>query len=124
MLQCGSLSFDAVDAFVRHVARSQALTAILAGRVMRECLCMKRGDTSTASALGIVLRYTLLVVPSMKPSPITKKLDSLQIRAAAFIEPMECLAVPRLPDGSQWLFEILCGPPHKTSYVVLNVMWR
>jgi DNA ligase D-like protein (predicted ligase) len=25
---------------------------------------------------------------------------------AAFIEPMECLAVPKLPDGSQWVYEI------------------
>lgn len=25
---------------------------------------------------------------------------------AAFIEPMECLSVPKLPDGSQWVYEI------------------
>jgi len=31
---------------------------------------------------------------------------ALQIRGAAFIEPMECLAVSKLPEGSQWLFEI------------------
>jgi bifunctional non-homologous end joining protein LigD len=27
-------------------------------------------------------------------------------RAAAFIEPMECLAVPKLPDGREWVCEI------------------
>ena len=33
-------------------------------------------------------------------------LDSLPRREAAFIEPMECLAVPQLPDGSNWVYEI------------------
>ena len=33
-------------------------------------------------------------------------LDSLPKREAAFIEPMECLAVPRLPDGVDWTYEI------------------
>src|ERR1051326_326941 len=28
------------------------------------------------------------------------------MRNAAFVEPMECLAVANLPDGAQWLFEI------------------
>src|SRR5882724_10571381 len=43
----------------------------------------------------------------MKPSPSLKKqLDSLTPRAASFIEPMECLAVTKPPDGSQWLYEI------------------
>jgi ATP-dependent DNA ligase len=27
-------------------------------------------------------------------------------RAAAFIEPMECLAVPKLPDGPEWVYEV------------------
>jgi ATP dependent DNA ligase-like protein len=26
-------------------------------------------------------------------------------RVAAFIEPMECLAVPKLPDGPEWVYE-------------------
>ena len=34
------------------------------------------------------------------------ELDSLPRREAAFIEPMECLAVPQLPNGSQWVYEI------------------
>jgi len=34
------------------------------------------------------------------------ELDSLSQREAAFIEPMECLAVSRLPDGLNWVFEI------------------
>src|SRR5438876_1200508 len=43
----------------------------------------------------------------MKPSPsLEKQLDSLPPRAASFIEPMECLAVAKLPDGAQWLYEI------------------
>ena len=43
----------------------------------------------------------------MKPSPSLKKLlDSLPPRAVSFIEPMECLVVPKLHDGSQWIFEI------------------
>jgi hypothetical protein len=61
----------------------------------------------------------------MKPSPsLEKQLDSLPPRAASFIEPMEYLAVPKLHDGPQWVYEILCGPPHKISYVVSAVMWR
>jgi len=27
-------------------------------------------------------------------------------KKASFVEPMECLSVARLPDGSQWLWEI------------------
>jgi hypothetical protein len=40
------------------------------------------------------------------------------------VEPMECLSVSKLPEGWEWLWEILCGGPHKISYAVLNVMWR
>ena len=28
------------------------------------------------------------------------------LRPAAFIEPMECLAVPKVPDSSEWVYEI------------------
>ena len=43
----------------------------------------------------------------MKPSPSLKKqLDSLTPRAASFIDPMECLAVPKLRDGPQWVYEL------------------
>jgi hypothetical protein len=38
------------------------------------------------------------------PSP--RKLTSLPCRSAAFIEPMECLAVSKLPDGPEWVYEI------------------
>jgi hypothetical protein len=34
------------------------------------------------------------------------RLRSLPKRDAAFVEPMECLAVSKLPDGPQWLYEI------------------
>jgi hypothetical protein len=35
-----------------------------------------------------------------------QKLESLPQRDAAFIEPMECLAVAKLPEGPEWLHEI------------------
>src|SRR5882724_10998425 len=34
------------------------------------------------------------------------KLRSLPQRTSAFIEPMECLAVAKLPDGPRWVWEI------------------
>lgn len=34
------------------------------------------------------------------------KLDLLPRREAAFVQPMECLLVSKLPDGPQWLWEI------------------
>jgi hypothetical protein len=43
-------------------------------------------------------------------------------QAARFIETMDCLPVSKLPDGPEWIYEILCGAPHKISYVVLSVM--
>jgi ATP-dependent DNA ligase len=33
-------------------------------------------------------------------------LRSLPKTKAAFVEPMDCLPVPKLPDGSQWVWEI------------------
>jgi ATP-dependent DNA ligase len=33
-------------------------------------------------------------------------LRHLPKKTAAFIEPMECLPVSRLPEGSQWIWEI------------------
>src|SRR5499427_8753191 len=35
-----------------------------------------------------------------------KKLNSLPLREAAFIEVMECLAVPKIPDGPDWIYEV------------------
>jgi bifunctional non-homologous end joining protein LigD len=35
-----------------------------------------------------------------------QRLESLTRREAAFIEPMECLAMTTLPEGSAWLYEI------------------
>jgi ATP-dependent DNA ligase len=35
-----------------------------------------------------------------------RKLNSLPRREAAFIEPMECLAVEKLPGGPVWVYEI------------------
>ena len=55
---------------------------------------------------------------------IRARLDSLPKTEASFVEPMECLSVSKLPEGLEWLWEILCGPPHKMSSVAMNVMWR
>jgi len=38
--------------------------------------------------------------------PPKRRLTSLPEKDAAFIEPMECLSVSKLPEGSQWLWEI------------------
>jgi bifunctional non-homologous end joining protein LigD len=35
-----------------------------------------------------------------------RRLNSLPTREAGFIEPMECLAVTKLPSGSEWVYEI------------------
>ncbi len=35
-----------------------------------------------------------------------REFNSLPRREAAFVEPMECFAVPNLPDGSDWVYEI------------------
>jgi hypothetical protein len=43
---------------------------------------------------------------------------------AGFIPTMDCLPVARLPDGPEWTYEVLCGPPHNISSVAVDVMWR
>jgi len=55
---------------------------------------------------------------------IRTRLDSLPKTEASFVEPMECLSVSKLPEGLEWIWEILCGGPHKISYVASGVMWR
>jgi ATP-dependent DNA ligase len=59
-----------------------------------------------------VIAYVEQTVPSqlavdahMQRSAINK-LRSLPEKKASFVEPMECLSVARLPEGSQWLWEI------------------
>ena len=37
---------------------------------------------------------------------IAKRLGSLPEREASFVEPMECLSVSKLPESSQWVWEI------------------
>ena len=59
------------------------------------------------------------MVKSIRPN-----LPLLPQRKADFIEPMDCAPVPKLIDGPEWVYEILCGPPHKISYVASAVMWR
>ena len=55
------------------------------------------------------------------------RLDSLPKMEASFIEPMECLSVSKLPGGNQWVWEILCSPPHNffcggERYVALTLI--
>ena len=38
--------------------------------------------------------------------PAKLKLTSLPLKSAAFIEPMECLALTKLPDSANWVWEI------------------
>src|SRR5215469_13796897 len=38
-----------------------------------------------------------------------RSLRSLPSREAGFVEPMECLAVAKLRDGGDWVYEILCA---------------
>ena len=42
----------------------------------------------------------------MTPADLDRRLNSLPLGSATFKEPMECLAVPKLPDGPNWLYEI------------------
>jgi len=42
----------------------------------------------------------------MIPSDLERTLNSLPACSATFREPMECLAVPKLPDGLGWLYKI------------------
>ena len=42
----------------------------------------------------------------MRSSDVEQRLDSLPVGSAAFKEPMECLAVPKLPDGPEWMYQI------------------
>jgi DNA ligase D-like protein (predicted ligase) len=43
----------------------------------------------------------------MRTRPSLKKsLGTLPLRSASFIEPMECLEVPKLVDGEEWIYEI------------------
>ncbi len=41
-----------------------------------------------------------------------------------FTPPMECLPVAKIPEGDASIYEILCGGPHKISYVMHDIMWR
>jgi hypothetical protein len=54
------------------------------------------------------------------------KLEMMKIpeKKASFIEPMLLLPTPMLPEGPDWLYEVLCSGPHKISSVAFAVMWR
>ena len=53
-----------------------------------------------------VLRNTVIACAVDMQRSAINKLRSLPAKKASFVEPMECLSVPRLPEGSQWLWEI------------------
>ncbi len=40
----------------------------------------------------------------------------------AFVEPMLLLRTENLPEGKDWLYELLCGGPHDSSSVAWAVM--
>jgi DNA ligase D-like protein (predicted ligase) len=42
----------------------------------------------------------------MTSAELERTLNSLPLGSATFKEPMECLAVPKLPDGLQWVYQI------------------
>jgi ATP-dependent DNA ligase len=46
------------------------------------------------------LRDTLLAMPAKL------KLSSLPQTPAAFVEPMDCLAVTKLPESANWIWEV------------------
>jgi hypothetical protein len=50
-------------------------------------------------------------------------LDSLPPSAMSFVEPMQCKLTASLPEGGDWEYELLCGPPHNSSSVAQFVMW-
>jgi hypothetical protein len=54
--------------------------------------------------------------------PMVKKATSH--RKTEFIDTMDCLPVTELPEGSEWTYEVLCGPQHKISYVAPSIMWH
>jgi hypothetical protein len=61
------------------------------------------------------------IIRRRSTQPMPKK-NLLPERKASFIESMECLPVPTVPEGPEWTYEILCGGPHKISYVALTIM--
>ena len=73
-----------------------------------EARCRGDGAESSHETLRILNEQKVLsqlaVDTRMQRSAINKLL-SLPVRAS-FVEPMECLTVARLPEGSQWLWEI------------------
>jgi hypothetical protein len=41
-------------------------------------------------------------------------------REVAFIEPMECLSVPKLPDGPEWVYEIKLDDAGRPNFDLLQ----
>jgi len=69
----------------------------------------------TAGSKKLMSYVKKLIRPNLRSQPKRK---------ADFIEPMDCAPVTELADGPGWLYEVLCGGPHKISSVAMNVMWR
>jgi len=62
-------------------------------------------ENSVAHSWNMAFPSQLAVDTYMQRSA-TNKLLSLPAKKASFVEPMECLSVARLFEGSQWLWEI------------------
>jgi hypothetical protein len=73
------------------------------------------GNPSAWDERGVPPRDTLGPMPSKRALPR---------QAVGFIETMDCLPVPKLPDGPEWTYEILCSGSHKISCVAQEVMLR
>ena len=57
------------------------------------------------------------------PSCISSSMArSRKAEGLRFTEPMECLPVAKLPDGDEWVYELLCCAQHNNSYVVSEIM--
>lgn len=74
-------------------------------RAVYETLERKRVSADNQATIFKAGTYVVPDVMKARPS-LKKRLASLPLRSAAFIEPIECLAVPKLFDCSQWTYEI------------------
>jgi DNA ligase D-like protein (predicted ligase) len=70
---------------------------------------MRSGSRKRASRTSLLApRLTVIqfdILSRVRRLPINPG-ASLPARSAAFVEPMECQAVSKLPEGSQWVYEI------------------
>jgi hypothetical protein len=87
------------------------------GPVKTDCSGKCSGSKYCSARLAGACR--LHTVPASRIT--VSKLRTYPRTEATFIEPMGCLATAELPDGPRWVWEILCGGPHKTSNVLQHI---